>query len=161
MSGRAEVASGEPDLAVRVALFLLAAGALFLCGCRGAPSEAIPPPDQRVRLLGIPDEYRGMQNPLPATPPNLQQGEKRYAEYCASCHGADGAGDTPLGHALYPRPGDLRSPSVQAQSDGELFWIVAQGIRYSGMPAGHGQHTEEQMWQFVLHLRARGGRLSR
>jgi len=142
---------------MRLASFLLLVTlTLSLAGCGGTSRQALPPPDQRVRLLGIPDEYRGMQNPLPPTPPNLQQGEKRYAEFCGSCHGPDGSGDTPLGHALYPRPRDLRSAPVQTQSDGELFWMVAQGIRYSGMPAGRYQHTEEQMWQMVLHLRALG-----
>jgi len=132
----------------------VAAALLWLAACGSSPKQPPVPPDQRVKLLAIPDEYRGIKNPLPETPANLQQGEKRYEEFCALCHAPDGSGNTPLGHALYPRPRDLRSAEVQAQSDGELFWIVAQGIRYSGMPAGRYQHNEEQMWQLVLHLRA-------
>lgn len=136
---------------------LLALLALGGCGPSTRPSPS--PPDQRVKLLAIPDEYRGLQNPLPPTATNLERGRQRYAESCVACHAADGSGKTALARALYPRPRDLKSPAVQAQSDGELFWIVAQGIRYSGMPAGHQQHSEEQMWQMVLHLRALAGRL--
>ncbi len=139
------------------AFFYCAAALLLLAGC-GAADRQAPAPDQRVKLLTIPDEYRGMQNPLPATPANLAQGQARYAEFCVTCHAADGSGGTDLGRALYPRPHDLKSAAVQAQSDGALFWIVSEGIAYSGMPAGHRQHNEEQMWQMVLHLRALAGR---
>ncbi len=141
---------------------ILAAGLAFIFGlaaCGPGPETTFPPPDQRLKLLAIPDEYKGMKNPLPATRTNQQAGQKLYQEHCALCHGERGNGDTPLGRALYPRASDLASVAPQAYSDGELFWIIAQGIRYSGMPSGHGEYSEEQMWQMVLYVRALGLRL--
>src|SRR5512140_1237138 len=135
---------------------MLALGAICLIGvllggCGGAPkassSDPLLPPDRRTRLLGVPDEYKGMKNPLPATAANQQAGQNRYNSFCSLCHGEQGRGDVALGRTLYPRAADLTAPATQKLSDGELFWIIAQGIRYSGMPAGHDVHTEEQMWQ--------------
>jgi mono/diheme cytochrome c family protein len=141
-------------------LILLGLSALACAACgQHSPQALLPAPDQRVKLLGIPDEYRGLKNPLPATSAALEEGEKRYQEHCVLCHAREGSGNTPLGRALYPHAGDLRLSAAQAQSDGELFWMIAQGIRYSGMPAARSQLTEEQTWDVVLYVRALGGRL--
>lgn len=130
-------------------------------GCRPAPGP--PPleqtPPERAKLLTLPDEYKGRANPLPASGANLLEGGQRYLDYCAGCHGGDGRGQTELGRGLYPRASDLASPQVQKYSDGQLFWIVAEGVRFSGMPAGRGMHTEEQMWKIVLYLRRFRGSL--
>jgi len=58
-----------------------------------------------------------------------------FADHCAICHGNDGSGDTPMGSGLYPKPPDLRAPATQELSDGELFWIIENGVRFTGMPA--------------------------
>ena len=125
------------------------------CGERNQPRSRphSGPPDQRAKLLTIPDEYKNRSNPLPATEANLEEGHTRYGEYCAGCHGCDGKADTRLGRNLYPRASDLTSPHVGQHTDGQLYWMISQGIRYSGMPAGRKLHTEEQIWQLVLYLR--------
>lgn len=142
----------------RAGMAVVAALAL-LFGC--SPPKRPPvelEPDQRAKLLTLPDEYKNRKNPLPALETNLNEGRARYEQYCAACHGRDGKADTPLGRSLYPRASDLTSAHVQQHSDGQLYWIVSEGIRYSGMPAGRRLHTESQIWKIVLYLRqlARG-----
>ena len=129
----------------------------LLAGCRGPGAPGPLPleqqPSERAKLLTIPDEYKVRANPLPATDANLLEGRARYQEHCSLCHGPDGKGQTALGRNLYPRAGDLTSPKVQKYTDGQLFWILSEGVRFSGMPAGRGLHTEEQMWKMVLYIR--------
>lgn len=110
-------------------------------------------PDQRAKLLTIPDEYKNRSNPLPANYGNLTEGRARYQQYCALCHGVDGKGTTLLGRSLHPPAADLTSPQIAKYSDGQLYWIISEGIRFSGMPAARDYSTEEQIWRLVLVLR--------
>ena len=74
--------------------------------------------------------------PEPAgTAASIAEGEKLYGVECSSCHGLNGRTPTDAGRWMYPRAADLTSQSVQQYSDRELFWIVKNGIRFSGMPA--------------------------
>jgi len=61
-----------------------------------------------------------------------------------------------MGHGLYPKPPDLRGPRTQKLSDGELFWIIENGVRFTGMPAfgGMGEHGNgEDSWKLVRFIR--------
>jgi mono/diheme cytochrome c family protein len=58
---------------------------------------------------------------------------------------------------MYPRASDLTSPAVQGYSDGELFWIVKNGIRLSGMPAFARVESDEHIWDLVHYLRTMQG----
>jgi len=60
---------------------------------------------------------------------------RHFADHCAVCHANDGSGETPFGRNLYPQPPDLRLPATQRLSDGELFFIIEHGVRFTGMPA--------------------------
>ena len=126
-----------------------------MVGFAGCAREevAVPTPDQRAKLLTIPDEYKNRANPLPANYGNLTEGRARYEQYCALCHGLEGKGTTLLGHSLYPPAADLTLPQVSKYTDGQLYWIISEGIRFSGMPATHAYSTEEQIWRLVLDLR--------
>lgn len=69
------------------------------------------------------------------------------------CHGPDGHGHTDMGRWMYPRAADLTAEEVQSYSDPELFWIVQNGIRFSGMPAFGKVETEEKIWSLVDYVR--------
>jgi mono/diheme cytochrome c family protein len=58
---------------------------------------------------------------------------------------------------MYPRASDLTSPAVQGYSDSELFWIVKNGIRLSGMPAFGKVESDEHIWNLVHYLRTLRG----
>ena len=73
------------------------------------------------------------------------------------CHGTDGRGQVPQGRWMYPRAADLTSNQVQSYSDQELFWIVQNGIRFTGMPAFGQVETADHIWDLVNYVRTLSG----
>ncbi|MGH2626212.1 MAG: c-type cytochrome [Anaerolineales bacterium] len=108
-----------------------------------------------VRSWAVPADLRGEENPLPLSPPVLADARAHWADHCASCHGNDGKGQTTIGRHLYPRAPDMTLPATQELSDGELFAIIENGIRLTGMP-GWGDGTAESgygSWSLVHLIR--------
>lgn len=70
-----------------------------------------------------------------SSPDILREGMEHYADHCATCHANDGSGDTLYGRGLNPPPPDLRANATQSKTDGELYAIIQNGVRMSGMPA--------------------------
>ena len=100
---------------------------------------------------------RAKRESIPMAPTNLkasiQEGDTLYGEECGDCHGLDGRTPTDEGRWMYPRAADLTSTQVQRFSDRELFWIVKNGVRLSGMPAFAKVETDEHIWNLVDYLR--------
>jgi mono/diheme cytochrome c family protein len=95
-----------------------------------------------------------LQNPVGASAENLHDARLHFADHCAICHGNDGGGDTMMGNGLYPNTPDLRLPETQNLSDGEIFWIIENGVRFTGMPAFGGTHgSQEDSWKLVRFIR--------
>ena len=106
-----------------------------------------------VRGVAIPDVVRRRVNPVPSTPATMAEARAHFADHCASCHGNDGGGRTALGRRLYPRAPDMRLPATQSLSDGELFHVIENGIRFTGMPGWGGEVAPEVSWKLVLFIR--------
>jgi mono/diheme cytochrome c family protein len=106
-----------------------------------------------LRGLAIPSDARDATNPVPASAGALATGLAHFADHCASCHANDGSGRTALGRSLYPRAPDMRSPATQDLTDGELFYIIENGVRLTGMPAWGGPGSAEGSWQLVRFIR--------
>ena len=87
------------------------------------------------------------------TKASVGTGGTHYGLECSICHGTDGRAQTPLGRWMYPRVADLTSKQVQSYSDQELFWIIQNGIRYTGMPAFAKVETEDHIWDLVNYVR--------
>ena len=100
---------------------------------------------------------RASRSGIPAEPPTSEQsiaeGDKLYGAECAMCHGLDAATLTDTGRWMYPRAANLHSPEVQSYSNRELFWIIKNGIRLSGMPAFGKVESDEHIWNLVQYLR--------
>ncbi len=109
-----------------------------------------------IRNLAIPRRARNEKNPLQGTSDNLQEGRENFLARCAGCHEHDGSGQTPVGRALYPRVPDLRAAQTQNLSDGEIHYIVENGVQLTGMPAwGNPHHVPDNMsWKLVLFIRS-------
>ena len=84
---------------------------------------------------------------------SIADGGTHYGLDCSVCHSDDGRGQTPLGEGMYPRVADLTSKRVQSYSDQELFWIIRNGIRLTGMPAFGKVETDDHIWDLVNYVR--------
>jgi mono/diheme cytochrome c family protein len=132
-------------------------GYVWMTGLRASPAPGAL--ETRVaraaRGLAIPSGDRDRPNPVELTPDAVARGMAHFADHCASCHANDGSGDTELGRGLYPKPPDMRLEPTQRLTDGELFYIIEQGIRFTGMPAfgtGDAEHAGES-WELVHFIR--------
>jgi len=137
--------------------FAIAFGAAILhdgLSSRATPSRLEAFLARHARRLATPADARSLTNPVALTPQTLRDGRLHFADHCAVCHDNNGDGQTIFGLGLYPRPPDLRKPDTQKLSDGELFWIIENGVRFTGMPAfsGHGAATEDS-WKLVHFIR--------
>lgn len=110
---------------------------------------------RQLRHLAIPMENRRLRNPLPLTQELLQEARTHFADHCALCHANNGSGQTIIGRNVYPKALDLRSREIQNMSDGELFFIIQNGIRFTGMPGwGTGDPAiDSGSWQLVHFIR--------
>jgi mono/diheme cytochrome c family protein len=106
-----------------------------------------------VRALSIPAPDRSAKNPFAPTAELLQEARKHFADHCATCHGNDGAGKTEIGQNLYPKPPDMRQAQTQNLTDGEIYYIIHNGIRLTGMPAWGGPDNDDDSWRLVLFIR--------
>lgn len=122
---------------------------------RDEPSRVEAVLARAMRGLATPSRVRATPNPVEPTRDVLEEGLAHFADHCASCHANDGSGDTAMGRSLYPRAPDMRAAQTQELSDGELFSIIENGIRLTGMPAwGTGTpEGERASWGLVHFIR--------
>jgi mono/diheme cytochrome c family protein len=110
---------------------------------------------RKVRLMAIPLSQRDAANPIVGSPEVLHEALTHFADHCAVCHGNDGKGKTVFGEGMYPKVPDLTKPETQDMTDGEIFFIIHNGIRFTGMPAwGKGPPEKDRdSWQLVHFIR--------
>lgn len=108
-----------------------------------------------MRRLATPPAVRSTSNPVEPTDAVLTEGLEHWADHCAVCHSNNGSGDTGIGRGLYPRAPDMRAAPTQELTDGELFSIIENGMRLTGMPAwGTGTpEGERASWALVHFIR--------
>lgn len=108
-----------------------------------------------VRNLSIPVGASKEANPFQPTPPILKEAHESFIARCAVCHGPDGSGMTEVGRNLYPKVPDLRRTDTQNLSDGEIRYIIRNGVRLTGMPGWGRSHDEQSddSWKLVLFIR--------
>lgn len=110
---------------------------------------------RQIRRLAIPIEKRNAQNPIPLSTDVMKESLAHFADHCATCHANDGSGQTPIGKNVYPKAPDLRLADTQSMSDGEIFWVIHHGIRFTAMPAwGEGDPAQDKAsWKLVHFIR--------
>ena len=109
----------------------------------------------RVRNMAIVRRAKSLINPVEYSEEVIADARAHFADHCATCHGNDGSGDTEIGRGMWPKVPDMRLARTQNLSDGELFWIIENGVRFTGMPAwGNGtKEGETASWQLVHFVR--------
>jgi len=147
--------------AIAGAIVLAAALTYFIASAAGFSTRAQPTAVERIvmRTLhrwSVPARARDAVNPVAFSPAVWAESRAHFADHCASCHGNDGRGDTEIGRNLFPKAPDMRLAATQDKTDGELYWIIENGIRLTGMPAwGNGGSDDLDSWKlvhFVRHL---------
>ena len=136
-------------LGIAFLVFLLEAGS----GTRQDPSSVESYVARRLRSLTMPPRARRAVNPFQSSSQVLQEARQHFADHCASCHANDGSGNTTMGRRLYPRTPDMRLAATQQLSDGELYFIIHNGVRLTGMPAWGESEPDEDSWKLVLFIR--------
>lgn len=142
-----------------VAVILIAGGALLMSAhgfsARQQPGALERWVARRARAFALPRDARDRQNPIPSSPAVLAEARAHWADHCAICHANNGSGDVEIARHMYPSAPDMRRPQTQQMTDGELFFIIQNGIRLTGMPAwgGGSSQDEQDSWKLVDFIR--------
>jgi predicted CXXCH cytochrome family protein len=141
-------------------LILVAVGSVWI-KVRGFRASSEPSPFEStvaraLRNFSIPSAEASKNNPYVHDSLYLQQGRELFLSQCATCHGVDGKGTTPIGTSAYPRVPNLRSTDTQKLSDGEIHYIIENGVQMTGMPAMPGLRSpsKSDSWALVSYIRS-------
>ena len=135
-------------------------GILALFGCKaGTPNKVESAVTNEVKhevTIGGKD----VKNPIPYSADAAKEGQEHFGHHCQICHGLDGQGTgVPFAAKMQPPVADLASKDVQDYADGQLKWIIENGISPSGMPGWKGILDDNEMWNvvhYIRHLPAKG-----
>jgi mono/diheme cytochrome c family protein len=148
-------------VAITLAVVMLLAGIAGVSYLAATGLSARPTPGalevslaRAARRFAVPRATRDRKNPIVASPEIIAAGRAHFADHCAQCHANDGSGNTEMGQGLFPKAPDMATVS-QELTDGELFYVIEHGIRFTGMPAwGTGTPAgEEASWHLVHFIR--------
>ena len=134
---------------------ILAAATLF--ALRGV--QARPPGKLEVRIMSLAKHSllvggRDLRNPLPVTSENTAEGQQDFSHYCFACHGLDGQNTgVPFAEAMSPPVPPLVSSEVQKYTDGQLYWVIKNGLWPTGMPSSRGILADHEIWSIVIYIR--------
>jgi len=147
----------------RIVLMILAAGGVVFLACLGFLGfhgcKASPPGKLEKTAVTSAKHWifvgnRSQKNPLPATPATIADGKEAFSHYCVACHGMDGQNTgVPFVDHISPPVPSLASKDVQRYTDGQLKWVIDNGISPSGMPGSKGTLSDEEIWSIVVFLR--------
>lgn len=133
--------------------FALVVG-IALSGCRASPPGKWETSFMTRIKHSVTVRGKNTKNSLPDSPANIENGKTAFSHYCMACHGLDGQNTgVPFADRMSPPVPSLKSKQVQSYSDGQLKWIVENGLSPSGMPASKGILTDSEMWAIVVYLR--------
>jgi mono/diheme cytochrome c family protein len=133
-------------------IFLL--GFTFAAGCKATPpgkweTAAVTRAKHWVFIRD-----KDAKNPLAPTPDHIAEGKESFSHYCVACHGLDGQNTgVPFAGSMAPPVPSLASSEVQSYTDGQLKWVIDNGIFPSGMPASKGILTDDEIWSTVVYIR--------
>ncbi len=100
-----------------------------------------------------PANARRLKSPVRATEENIAQGRELYNKHCASCHGEDGQAKTPIAEMMKVKPTNLTDKAMKGITEGEIYWVITNGIKKSGMPALKQKVSDQQRWQVTLYVK--------
>ena len=133
---------------------VLGISVLLVSGCRVTPPGAL---ETKVMIWTKHHmTVGGLRNinPIHSSAETIEAGKQNFASYCIVCHGRDGQNTgVPFANSMTPLVPSLKSPEVQQYSDGQLHWIIENGIAPSGMPSSRDILSDQDIWSIVVYLR--------
>ncbi|MBI1750682.1 MAG: c-type cytochrome [Acidobacteria bacterium] len=150
---------GKTATAIVLVIVIVAAGALVMWFQRHGFSAREEPAwyektlARHARKIATPAGAKELKNPHPLTEESLPAAREHWVAHCSSCHALDGSGNTTIGRNLYPKAPDMRDMETQKLSDGELFYIISNGVRFTGMPAWGEEDSPQSIWELVGYIR--------
>jgi len=127
---------------------------LALCGCKATPPNKAEKAVATFTKHHITVGNQSEKNPLQATPASIADGKEAFTHYCVACHGMDGQNTgVPFADQMSPPIPSLASDNVQRYTDGQLKWVIDNGIWPSGMPGSKGTLSDDEVWSIVVFLR--------
>jgi len=98
-----------------------------------------------------------IKNPVPANAASVAAGQALYQKQCAGCHGDSGKGDGAMGEELNPKPANLSDADWKhGSTDGEMFVVIRDGVKSTGMKPYARKLTTRQLWDVVNYVRSLG-----
>ena len=108
--------------------------------------------DQQPKPWNAPDKNAKTVNPVKSSAESIAAGKTLWSTHCASCHGKTGLGDGNKAAQLKTTPPDFTKAAFHAQSDGSLFYKVAEGR--DDMPSFKKKiPDQEDIWNLVVYMR--------
>src|SRR6202140_5260465 len=139
---------------VRAKIALLLCTASLLLGCKATPPGKWETAAMTKIKHSITVGGKKAKNPMAGTALNIENGRDAFSHYCAACHGLDGQNTgVPFADSISPPVPMLNSNQVQSYMDGQLKWIIDNGIFPTGMPASKGILTDNETWSIVVYIR--------
>jgi mono/diheme cytochrome c family protein len=137
----------------RTTLLVLLVLPLAVSGCRANPPGKL---ETKV-MTNVKHHIMGgskQKNPLAFTAQTLADGKEAFSHYCVVCHGMDGQNTgVPFANRMSPPVPSLASREVQDYTDGQLKWVIDNGVWPSGMPGAAGILSDDEIWSIVVYLR--------
>jgi mono/diheme cytochrome c family protein len=99
-----------------------------------------------------PAKFKEMKNPVKADAASVKKGKELFEANCAMCHGKTGVGDGPMAAKLKPKPAALNKKTLEARTDGELFWKISEGP--PPMPQFKATIADKDRWSIVNYIRS-------
>jgi mono/diheme cytochrome c family protein len=125
-----------------------------LVGCKANPPSKLETKTVTFAKHHIFIGNKSQKNPLPYNAETWADGKEAFSHYCVACHGMDGQNTgVPFADHISPPIPLLTSPDVQSYTDGQLKWILDNGIRPSGMPGSKGTLSDDELWSIIVYLR--------
>jgi mono/diheme cytochrome c family protein len=127
---------------------------LALSGCK-----ATPPGKTETKTITFAKHHlfvgnKNQKNPISYTHDNWEDGKEAFSHYCVACHGMDGQNTgVPFVNHISPPIPSLGSADVQSYTDGQLKWILDNGVSPSGMPGSKGTLSDDELWSIIVFLR--------
>jgi mono/diheme cytochrome c family protein len=131
-------------------LFILALGVVLIAAFNVKSGVEASQHDSHAHSHA-PASAKKLKNPLQATEENINAGKTLYASKCATCHGEDGKAKTNVAEAMKVKPADLTT--LHERTDGEIYWVITNGIPKSGMPALKTKVSNEDRWKITLYVK--------